>query len=561
MPTESNESPPRRPFEGHQKQIADLKTALLESDEKFRALTDSAPVGIFLNDAQGNTIYVNRKCAELVGVPTEEALNFDWIPCLHPDDRERMVSEWEKAFKNSTEFHLEYRWVHADGNIVWTLGEVIPILGDDGKAIQFIGTLTDITDRKQAEEALREGETKYRYLYETMAQGIVLQDNEGRILEANRAAQEILGLSMDQMLGRTPYDPRWKLIQEDGSPYNPDEMPSNIALRTGKPTKDVFCGVYVPEQDEYLWIIINSAPQFRDGETTPFLTMTVFTDITDRKLAEEELRKSELKYRQVFETNKAIKLMIDPEDGTIVEANEAACNFYGYSKRKMMTMKIMDINALPSEKIHLEMQKARSEERLFFRFSHRLASGEVRDVEVYSGPVNLGEKTILYSIIHDITDRVNAEKALVNQKELLQKAQEIGQIGTWELNTEKNELLWTDENYRIFGLPVGTKLTYETFLNCVHPDDREYVDREWKAGVEGKPYDIEHRLLLDGEVKWVREKADLEFDENGNAVSAIGFTQDITERKIAETKLKKARRNIDLLLKTWLMSSPPWAWT
>ena len=128
--------------------------------------------------------------------------------------------------------------------------------------------------------------------------------------------------------------------------------------------------------------------------------------------AEEALQKSESKYRQVFETNKAIKLMIDPEDGAIVEANEAACNFYGYSKREMMTMKITDINALPPEKTHLEMQKAKNEERLYFNFSHRLASGEVREVEVYSGPVNLGETTILYSIIHDVTDRLSAEKKI-----------------------------------------------------------------------------------------------------------------------------------------------------
>ena len=135
-------------------------------------------------------------------------------------------------------------------------------------------------------------------------------------------------------------------------------------------------------------------------------------EIDERKRAEEALRESELKYRQVFETNKALKLMIDPEDGAIVEANEAACNFYGYSKREMMTMKITDINALPPEKTHLEMQKAINEERLYFRFAHRLASGEVRDVEVYSGPVNLGKKTILYSIIHDVTDRIDAENKI-----------------------------------------------------------------------------------------------------------------------------------------------------
>lgn len=90
------------------------------------------------------------------------------------------------------------------------------------------------------------------------------------------------------LLGKTAYDPRWKLIHEDGSPYDPEEMPSNIALRTGKPVENVCCGVYVPEEDEYRWITIGSSPQFFEGDMRPSVTMTVFSDITGRKQAEEE---------------------------------------------------------------------------------------------------------------------------------------------------------------------------------------------------------------------------------------------------------------------------------
>lgn len=117
----------------------------------FRMLMDSAPVGIYIDDAEGKAIYINKKCAELVGAPADAALDFDWIPFLHADDRESMVSSWRKAVETSTEFHEEYRWVHADGKVVWTLGDAIPLLGEDGKATRFIGTLTDTTVRKQAE--------------------------------------------------------------------------------------------------------------------------------------------------------------------------------------------------------------------------------------------------------------------------------------------------------------------------------------------------------------------------------------------------------------------------
>ena len=100
--------------------------------------------------------------------------------------------------------------------------------------------------------------------------------------------------------------------------------------------------------------------------------------------------------------------------------------------------------------------------------------------------------------------------ALWESRQDLDYAQTVGQIGSWRLNVQRNELLWSDENHRIFGIPTGTPLTYETFLSTVHPEDREYVDRMWQAALRGEPYDIEHRLIVAGEVKWVRERAILE---------------------------------------------------
>jgi len=142
----------------------------------------------------------------------------------------------------------------------------------------------------------------------------------------------------------------------------------------------------------------------------------------------------------------------------------------------------------------------------------------------------------------DITERKQAEEELKQKDYYLERAQELSKIGTWELDLEINRLVWTDENCRIFGVPVGTVVNYEIFLEKVHPDDRKYVDREWKAALEEKPYDIEHRVLLDGQTKWVREKADVAFDKFGKAVKAIGFTQDITERKEIEQQLLQSEK-------------------
>ncbi len=163
-------------------------------------------------------------------------------------------------------------------------------------------------------------------------------------------------------------------------------------------------------------------------------------------------------------------------------------------------------------------------------------------------------KPATLSAFQDITGRKQAEEELKKQTNFLKKAQEIGRIGTWELDIRKNELIWTEENYRIFGLPLGTPQTYETFLNCVHPDDRDFVNRSWKAAFQKKPYDIEHRLLVDGRIKWVREKAELEFDETGECIRGTGVTQDITERKTSEEQTREAVNRFEILFENAPMS-------
>jgi PAS domain S-box-containing protein len=145
--------------------------------------------------------------------------------------------------------------------------------------------------------------------------------------------------------------------------------------------------------------------------------------------------------------------------------------------------------------------------------------------------------------------RKQAEDAL-RQKQLdLSRAQAVGQIGSWRLDVEHNILTWSDENHRIFGIPKGTPMTYETFLATVHEEDRRYVDTAWKAALKGEPYDIEHRIRADGAVKWVREKAYLEFDSDGNLWGGFGITQDITRSKQAEEELKDLNESLERRVK------------
>lgn len=134
---------------------------------------------------------------------------------------------------------------------------------------------------------------------------------------------------------------------------------------------------------------------------------------------QEALAEAQALYKDIFYTNIAIKLLVDPQTGRIVEANPAACAFYGYCAEALHRLSIWDINVGRPEDVLAEMRAARDHGRRLFRFTHRLASGELREVEVYSGPVGLPGRTLLFSIIHDVTDRVRAEKARDRAEQIL----------------------------------------------------------------------------------------------------------------------------------------------
>lgn len=156
------------------------------------------------------------------------------------------------------------------------------------------------------------------------------------------------------------------------------------------------------------WNEIRIAPiTDRDGNITHFIGIQ--NDVTERQQSELALADVERRYKQIFDNNRAIKLIIDPDTGSIADANAAAVDFYGYRRDVLRKMRIQDINMLPSVEVFEEMKKARLSERAHFEFRHRLASGEIRDVEVYSSPIDIADKRLLYSIVVDVTKKREAE--------------------------------------------------------------------------------------------------------------------------------------------------------
>ena len=251
------------------------------------AVIETIPGLFFVMNRDRRFVQWNRACEELLGLSGEQFEALDALAPLLEPDREMAARKLREVFETG-EAELEARVAGKDGVREFRFAAKRMTLGDE---MFLIGNGVDITERKRAEEALRTSEVRYRTLFETMLQGVVYHNAEGMIISMNSAAEQILGKNPEEFLGESPVSIEHHTIREDGSPFPGVEHPSSVALQSGHEVRNVVMGVFNPKEKDYRWINITAVPLFRKGESKPYHVYTLFDDITERKRAEEELRK------------------------------------------------------------------------------------------------------------------------------------------------------------------------------------------------------------------------------------------------------------------------------
>jgi diguanylate cyclase (GGDEF)-like protein/PAS domain S-box-containing protein len=207
---------------------------------------------------------------------------------IDPRDRDAHACALRTAFDDASPWEQEFRIRTPGGVVKWIHASATPKPAE-GEGVVWTGLLTDVSAKKAVDDRLAASESTYRTLFETVPQGVVYQDAGGRITSANPAAIRILGLTLDQMQGRTSIDPRWRSVREDGTDFPGEEHPSMVALRTGEPVRNVVMGVRRPD-DTYVWILINAIPLHgEDGALEQVYAS--FEDITQRVALEQELKR------------------------------------------------------------------------------------------------------------------------------------------------------------------------------------------------------------------------------------------------------------------------------
>lgn len=405
------------------------------------------------------------------------------------------------------------------------------LLEYDGK-YYVIGMGIDISERNLAEEMLRKSEGIFRVLFEQSYHLMGLMKPDGTLLQINKIAKDFSGIRKEDAINKLFWDTPWWAHSKE------EQKRLRAAIHQAAKGEFVRYETTHPDAAGIIHYIDFSINPVKDSNGDVMLLIPEGSDITERKWAEDELKQSRESYRRLFEDHVAVKLIIDPVDGAIIDANKAAARYYGWTRETMRKMKISAINTLMPEKIKNAMDKTLDGKNDQFEFRHRLADGSIRDVEVYSSSIEMNAKKVLHSIIFDITDRKKYEKELKKNELMFRSLFENSPVGIFIIK----DRVFSEVNPSLCGF---TGYTPEELVG--HSARIAYPDEEEFNRVGALLYEqIEKEGKGSTEARCVRKNGEIfsalifmsPIDPQDESMGYEGILVDVTAQKLTEEKIR-----------------------
>lgn len=518
-------------------EIKRSEDALMESECWLQTIVENQPECIKVVDAQGILLHMNSAGLDLIEADSiYQVLGLSIFNIIAPESRDMYESLHKRVIAGES-VQLEFEVLGLKGMRRLLETKAVP-MNYHGKIVQLAIT-RDITLRKKTEKLMKESLERLQKIASCVP-GVVYQY---RFRPDGTSCFPFASDAINNIYHVTPAE-----VMEDASkvferihPEDIEGLAASIQYSADNLTNWRYEYRVKFEDNTIRYLYGDSIPQLEEDGS--ILWHGYISDITERKLADEKLQVVEQQYRDMFEKNSAVKLVIDPTTGAILNANIAAEIFYGYSIDSLLHMNIDEINMLDKKEIVAKMLIAKDANSECFQFQHRLASGDIRDVEVYSGPIEVNKRIVLHSIIHDVTERIKAEQELRNVNWRLESIVEGAHVGTWEWNIQTGETIFNNEWAKIIGYTLDelAPLSIDIWLKMTHPADlilsNELLNKHFTG--ELPHYELECRMKhKDGHWVWIRDCGRvITRTEDGKPLMMFGTHTDISDRKRTEESL------------------------
>ncbi len=517
--------------------------ALRENQALLLAAQRRARIAYWLEDIGPGQAYIASDfMAEVLGVSADAvpATDGDHVKLVHPEDRPRVAHTYERAVAAKTPYAIEYRVFRGDGSIGW-LRELAEFqLGPGGKPVRIIGTIQDITEQKQAEEALRDSEARLRGFLDHAPFAMYVKDTNLRYLLVNRAVEEFQGMSAAEICGKTPdqiYPPELaqRFIAEDRE-----------VLAHGAPITYEYSD---PKLASFADSLTFRFP-IRDSHGRIVALGGITQDVSKRKRAERALQESEARLRAFLDHAPLLIYLKDRQERYVL-VNREFERIEGRSAAEICGRTVHDIlEPDVAERLSVDDREVLRTGAIVTR-EHRqsVRPPHYAEFSVVKFPIRDADGVItgVGTITQDISERKAAERTLRESEARLKDAQRRARLAYWSWDPAAREYAFGEEYREIVGVDSAEEvITDDQFLRFVHEADRDRVAASLQRQRDDlDPGILEYRVRRpDGRVVWLRDSCERELDAAGRVARLVGTVQDVTDQKTTEQALRESQARL-----------------
>ncbi|NEQ50790.1 MAG: PAS domain S-box protein [Leptolyngbya sp. SIO3F4] len=511
---------------------------LRESEQRYASLAAIVPVVIFQANLSGECTYINKRWTDLTGISQQATLGQGWVQGIYPHDQEQVVAVWQQSVQTSQPFQQEFRLLLSDGSTRWVYAQAQPEWDSATREISgYVGSLTDISDRKATEFRLQETELKFRSTFEQAAVGMTMAAPDGSFIQVNQKICDLLGYTVDELMGLHP-----SLLRHPS--YRKTAVHNIQQLLKGK--IDSFGGdeLFLKKDTTPIWLNTRIT-LVRDEVGQPLYMMGVAQDVSDRKRAEIALRDSEQRFRRAI-AEAPVPIMIHAEDGEILQISSTWTELTGYTHIDLPTTQAWTTKAYEPEAARTVDQIISQEYTLESRceegdFTVTTCNGQKRIWSFSSA--SLGKlpdgRRIAISMAADITEKQKAQNALQTSENRYRALVEVIPDLLIRQDAEGNYLDLVMSNEVRFVQPdlahIGINI-YDLLPLELAQQRMEYVHRALNTG-EIQLYDFE--IDIGGKLRW-QEARIIAINQS----EVLVIVRDISQRKQAENQLQETSQRL-----------------